>query len=59
MYEFTRQLATLEPPPPNLQRLLGAIQSNQQAMDWFARINAGTTSPAELFAAEAAKAFAG
>jgi hypothetical protein len=59
MYEFTCQLATLEPPPPNLQRLLGAIQGNRQAMDWFSRINAGTTSPAELFAPEAAEAFVG
>jgi flavin-dependent dehydrogenase len=59
MYEFTCQLATLEPPPPKLQRLLGAIQGNRHAMDWFSRINAGTTSPAELFAAEAAEAFVG
>jgi hypothetical protein len=59
MYEFTCQLATLEPPPPNLQRLLGAIQGNRQAMDWFSRINAGTTSPAELFAPEAAGACVG
>ncbi|MEV0337701.1 NAD(P)/FAD-dependent oxidoreductase [Nocardia sp. NPDC050713] len=49
MYEFTTQLATLEPPPPDLERLLGAIHGNQQAMDWFARINSGVDSPAELF----------
>jgi 2-polyprenyl-6-methoxyphenol hydroxylase-like FAD-dependent oxidoreductase len=59
MYEFTCQLATLEPPPPELQRLLGAIQGSQQGMDWFARINAGTTSPAELFEPEASASFAG
>ena len=49
MYEFTTKLATLEPPPPALQRLLGAMRGNQEAMDGFARANAGTTSPAEFF----------
>jgi flavin-dependent dehydrogenase len=52
MYEFTCQLATLEPPPPEMQRLFGAIHGNQDAMDQFARMNAGTISPAELFAPE-------
>jgi flavin-dependent dehydrogenase len=50
MFEFTCQLATLEPPPPEMQQLLGAIHGNQDAMDVFARTNAGTTSPAEFFA---------
>lgn len=49
MFEFTCQLATLEPPPPELQQLLGAIHGNQPAMDGFARVNAGVTSPAEFF----------
>ena len=52
MYEFTTQLATLEPPPPELQLLLGAVSGNQQAMDAFARVNAGVTSPAAFFAEE-------
>ena len=52
MYDFTCQLATLEPPPPELQQLLGAIHGNQAAMDGFARMNAGTISPAEFFAPE-------
>ena len=52
MYEFTCQLATLEPPPPELQQLLGAMHGNQEAMDGFARVNAGVTSPAEFFAEE-------
>ena len=51
MYEFTAQLATLEPPPPEIQQLLGAIHGNQEAMDGFARVNAGVTSPAEFFSA--------
>jgi hypothetical protein len=49
MFEFTCQLATLEPPPPELQQLLGAMHGNQPAMDGFARMNAGVTSPAEFF----------
>jgi 2-polyprenyl-6-methoxyphenol hydroxylase-like FAD-dependent oxidoreductase len=52
MYEFTCQLATLEPPPPEMQQLFGALQGNQKAMDDFARMNAGTISPAEFFAPE-------
>jgi 2-polyprenyl-6-methoxyphenol hydroxylase-like FAD-dependent oxidoreductase len=52
MYQFTCQLATLEPPPPELQRLLAAIHGNQAAMDAFARMNAGTISPAAFFAPE-------
>jgi 2-polyprenyl-6-methoxyphenol hydroxylase-like FAD-dependent oxidoreductase len=50
MYEFTCQLATLEPPPPELQQLLGEIHGKQDAMDRFAQMTAGTISPAEFFA---------
>ena len=49
MYEFTTELATLEPPPPELQALLAAMPGNQDAMDGFARVNAGVTSPSEFF----------
>jgi flavin-dependent dehydrogenase len=49
MYEFTCGLATLEPPPPQMLELFGAIQGNQKAMDGFAQVNAGTISPAEFF----------
>ena len=52
MYEFTCQLATLEPPPQEMQQLFGAIRGNQKGMDAFARMNAGTISPAEFFAPE-------
>ncbi|MBA3473654.1 MAG: NAD(P)/FAD-dependent oxidoreductase [Rubrobacter sp.] len=52
MYEFTTHLATLEPPPPDLQQLLGAVHGNQEAMDGFARVNAGVTSPSEFFSEE-------
>ena len=49
IFEFTTQLATLEPPPPEMQQLLGAVHGNQEAMDGFAHVNAGVTSPAEFF----------
>jgi 2-polyprenyl-6-methoxyphenol hydroxylase-like FAD-dependent oxidoreductase len=52
MYDFTCMLARLEPPPPDLQRLLAATHGNQEAMDAFARINAGTMSPEAFFAPE-------
>jgi 2-polyprenyl-6-methoxyphenol hydroxylase-like FAD-dependent oxidoreductase len=52
MYEFTCQLATLEPPPPELQHLLGAVHGNREAMDGFARVVAGVISPAEFFSEE-------
>jgi 2-polyprenyl-6-methoxyphenol hydroxylase-like FAD-dependent oxidoreductase len=50
MYDFTCQLATLEPPPPELRQLLSAVHGNQQAMDAFVQMTAGTISPAEFFA---------
>jgi hypothetical protein len=50
MYDFTCDLATLEPPPPELQRILEAVHGNRAAMDGFARMNAGTISPTEFFA---------
>ncbi len=49
MYEFTAQLASMEPPPPELGQLLAGIAGRQQAMDKFAGLIAGTVSPAELF----------
>jgi flavin-dependent dehydrogenase len=52
MYEFTCQIAALEPPPPEMQQLIGAIYGKQEAMDGFAQVNAGTISPAEFFAPE-------
>src|SRR6185295_15555953 len=49
MYEFTCQMASLAPPPPEMQQLLGAVHGNQEAMDGFVRVFAGVTSPAEFF----------
>ena len=55
MYEMTCRLALLEPPPPEMQQLLGAIQHDQAAMSRFAQMNAGTISQAEFFAAAQAQ----
>ncbi|QYN31813.1 NAD(P)/FAD-dependent oxidoreductase [Pseudonocardia sp. DSM 110487] len=52
MYEFTAEVASLEPPPPELQRLLAAASTDQEAMNGFVRVAAGLTSPAEFFSDE-------
>ena len=52
IYEFTTELATLEPPPPEMQQVLGAVHGNQGAMDDFASVAAGTLSPGAFFAPE-------
>ena len=46
------QLATLQPPPPEMQQLLGAVQGNQPAMDDFISVNAGTLSSEVFFSPE-------
>ncbi len=35
MYEFTTQLAALEPPPPEMQALFGALRGHQEATNAF------------------------
>ena len=35
MYDFTCQLATLEPPPPPMQQLFAALRGNQEATNQF------------------------
>lgn len=49
MYEFTTQLATLAPPPPEVARLLAAVAGDPERMDQFAGVVAGTVSPATFF----------
>jgi flavin-dependent dehydrogenase len=49
IYEFTTQLATLEPPPAEVQQLLGGIDGNPDAMSAFVSVIAGTLSPVEFF----------
>ena len=52
MYEFTCQFASFTPPTPEMRQLYGAIHGNQAAMDGFAQVIAGVTSPAEFFSDE-------
>jgi len=52
MYEFTCDFAKMEPPPPERQQLMGAVYGNQEAMDGFARVFGGVTSPAAFFSEE-------
>jgi flavin-dependent dehydrogenase len=52
MYELTADFASLEPAPPDLQHLLAAASRTEQAMEGFARVLAGLTSPAEFFSEE-------
>ncbi|HYJ33706.1 MAG TPA: NAD(P)/FAD-dependent oxidoreductase [Candidatus Binatia bacterium] len=52
IFHFTCQLATCEPPPPEVQKIFGAVAGNQEHMDAFARMNAACLSPAEFFSEE-------
>ena len=52
LYEFTCQFARLEPPPPQMQQLFGAVRGNQDAMNGFARVISGVVSPADFFSPE-------
>lgn len=51
MYEMTCELATLEPPPPPMQALLGSIAGRREPMDAFVRMSAGTITPQSFFGA--------
>ena len=48
-YEFTTELATLQPLPPEIGRVLDAVHGDQDAMDGFARVGGAVTSPADFF----------
>ena len=50
IFEFTAQMATLAPPPPEMQALLAAIHTNQAAMDDFVSVVSGDLSPERFFA---------
>ena len=52
IYDFTTQMATLEPPPPEMQQLMGAVAGSQSSMDAFVSVVAGTMSPIDFFAPE-------
>lgn len=52
MYELTFDFASMDPPPPEQQQLLGAVAGNQDAMDQFVSVQAGTKPIPEFFAPE-------
>ena len=52
VYEFTDDFAQLQPPPPEMQQLLGALRGNQEAMDGFVSVQASTLPAPEFFAPE-------
>lgn len=49
IYELTDAFARLDPPPPEMQRLIGAMHGNQEAMDAFVSVQASTLPAPELF----------
>ncbi len=52
VYEFTDDFAQLQPPPPEMQQLLGAMAGNQEAMDGFVSVQAATLPAPQFFAPE-------
>jgi 2-polyprenyl-6-methoxyphenol hydroxylase-like FAD-dependent oxidoreductase len=52
IYAFTCDFARIEPPPPEMQQLLGAVAGNQAAMDRFVSVMAGTLPAPEFFGPE-------
>ena len=52
LYELNCQMATLEPPPPEMQLLSIALRNNPAETSRYAAALAGTISPAEFFAPE-------
>jgi 2-polyprenyl-6-methoxyphenol hydroxylase-like FAD-dependent oxidoreductase len=50
VYEFTDDFAQLQPPPPEMQQLIGAMARNQKAMDDFVSVQASTLPAPEFFA---------
>jgi len=51
-FDLTCEFAKLEPPSPELQALLGAAYGNQEAMDDFVGVLAGTLEPSAFFGPE-------
>jgi 2-polyprenyl-6-methoxyphenol hydroxylase-like FAD-dependent oxidoreductase len=52
LYELNSQMATLEPPPPEMQHLLSVLHSNPTEASRYVAALAGTIPPAEFFAPE-------
>jgi flavin-dependent dehydrogenase len=52
IFDLTCQLASLQPPPPEMQQLFGALRHNQEQTDRFFGTIAGTVSVPDFFAPE-------
>jgi hypothetical protein len=52
VYDFTDDFAQLQPPPPEMEQLLGATRDNQEAKNAFISVQAATLSAPESFAPE-------
>jgi len=52
MFDLTCGLATLEPPPPEMQQVFGATAASQDAQDQFVSMMAGTLPVQAFFAPE-------
>ena len=52
VYGFTCEFARIEPPPPEMQQLLGAVSTQPPAMNDFVSVMAGTLPAPEFFAPE-------
>jgi 2-polyprenyl-6-methoxyphenol hydroxylase-like FAD-dependent oxidoreductase len=52
LYGFTCEFAKLEPPPPEMAQLLGAVSQSPQASDDFASVMAGTLPLPAFFDAD-------
>jgi flavin-dependent dehydrogenase len=52
MYEFTTHLAALEPPPPDMQALFGALRGNQDATNAFLSAITGATPLSDFMSTE-------
>jgi flavin-dependent dehydrogenase len=52
LYDLTCQLASLQPPPPEMQQLFGALRGNQAETNRFFGTLAGTVPVPEFFARE-------
>ncbi len=52
IYEFTHQLATLSPPPPEMQQLFAALHHDQEQTNRFFGALVGTVPIPEFFAPE-------
>jgi flavin-dependent dehydrogenase len=52
VYDLTDDIARLEAPTPEMQRLFAAMATDQATMDEFVSVQAHTMAPSELFAPE-------